>query len=145
MAFLGDLQVGGTSIQTIGVISDFGGIFSDGPLRGDNVIYPGVAGETHMPKVRGAYDFSVPLTLRTAVGSTAPLRANVLAAVASLSTLLNSSGAPLSLTRLRPAVAGGTTSQTCTGEYVNGLDLELVGFTAGRVVIVLRNLSGVWT
>lgn len=145
MAFLGDLLVGATSIQTIGTIADFGGIFSEGPLRGENVVYPGVAGETHMPKVPGAYDFTVPLLLRTAVGSSAPLRANVLAAVASLRSLLDSSAAPLTLTRLRPATGGGTTSQTCTAEYVAGLELELVGFTAGRVAIVLRNLSGVWT
>lgn len=145
MAFLGDLLVGGTSIQTLGTIADFSGVFSEGPLRGENVTYPGVAGETHMPKVRDAFDFTVPLILRTAVGSTAPLRSNILATVASLRTMLDSSSAPLALTRLRPATGGGTTSQTCSGDYVEGLELELIGFTAARVAIVLRNLSGVWT
>lgn len=144
MAFLGDLLVGGTSIQTLGTIADFGGIFSDGPLRGSNLTIPGLAGDVYQPKVRGAYDFTVPLILRSPVGSTNATRADVLATVTSLRTLLDSSAAALALTRVRPS--GVTTvNQTCSGDYVAGLEVELVGFTAARVAIVLRNLSGVWT
>lgn len=144
-AFNGDLLVGATSLQTYGTIVDFDGIFSEGPLRGANLTIPGLAGEVYVPKVRGAYDFTVPMVLRTPVGATSPDRADILAAVTSLRALLDSSTAALTLNRRRPAVGGTYTTQTCQGSYESGLEVALVGFTAARVAIVLRNLSGVWT
>lgn len=134
-----DLLIGGTSLKSLGYIADFAGIFSDGPLRGENVVYPGVAGATHMPKVRSAYVFPVPMVI---LGSWAQVNT----ALDSLRTLLNSASSPLAMTRVREVVGGGGTStQTASGDYLDGLEPGLVGMSAGRVVINLVNLSGVWS
>lgn len=128
-----------TSVEAYGKVADFSGVFSEGPLRGSSLIIPGAAGEVHVPKVRAAYDFTVPMVLRSSVGGTG--RAEVFASIESLRALLNSAAAPLSLSRAQ----AGRATQRCTAEYVAGLELELVGFTAARAAIVLRNLSGIWT
>lgn len=134
-----DLLIGGTSLKTLAQIASFDGIFSDGPLRGDNVIYPGVAGATHMPKVRGSYVFTVPLVI---LGNWATVNSTI----DSLRTLLDSSAAPLAMTRVREVVGGGGTStQTASGDFLDGLEPGLVGMGAGRVVLNIVNLSGVWT
>lgn len=132
-----DLLIGGTSLKTIGYIASFEGIFSDGPLRGSNVTYPGVAGDTHMPKVHGAYVFSVPMVL---VGTWGQINSKIDA----LRTLLNSASAPLAMTRVRE-LSVGTSTQTASGDFLDGLEPGLVGMDAGRVVLNIVNLSGVWT
>jgi hypothetical protein len=125
------------SLKTLGHIVSFDGIFSDGPLRGENVVYPGVAGATHMPKVRGAYVFTVPMVILGDWG-------DVNAALNSLRTLLDSSAAPLAMTRHR-TVGAGTSVQTAAGDYLDGLEPNLIGMSAGRVAINLVNLDGAWT
>jgi hypothetical protein len=132
-----DLLIGGTSLKTIGQITSFDGIFADGPLRGSNVTYPGVAGDTHVPKVRGAYVFQVPMVL---VGTWGDINSKLDA----LRALLDSSSAPLSMTRHRSLTAG-TSVQTASGDYLDGLEPGLVGLEAGRVVLSIVNLSGGWT
>lgn len=134
-----DLLIAGTSVKTLAKITSFEGIFSDGPLRGSNVTYPGVAGAVHMPKVRDAFVFSVPLVI---LGSWATVNTTL----DSLRALLNSATSPLAMTRVREVVGGGGTStQTASGDYLDGLEPGLVGMDAGRVVVNLVNLSGAWT
>ena len=125
------------SLKTLGHIVSFDGIFSDGPLRGENVVYPGVAGATHMPKVRAAYVFTVPMVILGDWG-------DVNAAIDSLRALLDSSAAPLAMTRHR-TVGAGTSVQTAAGDYLDGLEPNLIGMSAGRVAINLVNLDGEWT
>lgn len=127
----------GTSLKTLGRIVSFDGIFSDGPLRGSNITIPGAAGDVHMPKVRAAYVFTVPMVI---LGSWAEVNANL----DSLRTLLDSSRVPLTMTRTR-ATSDGTNVQTAQGDYLDGLEPQMVGMGAGRVAINLVNLSGVWT
>jgi len=131
-----DLLIGGTSIKTIGYIADFAGIFADGPLRGSNLTYPGVAGDTYLPKVKGAYVFTVPLVV---VGPWAAVNT----ALAALRALLNSSTTALAMTRHR-SLTGGTSVQTAAGDYLSGLEPALVGWDAGRIAIDLINLNGQW-
>lgn len=133
-----DLLIGGTSLKTIGHIASFDGIFSDGPLRGSNVTIPGRAGDVHVPKVRAAYVFAVPMVL---LGDWGDINSKIDA----LRTLLDSSTAPLVMTRKRSLTGAGTSEQTASGDYVDGLEPGLVGMSAGRVLINLTNLDGGWT
>jgi hypothetical protein len=132
-----DLLIGGTSLKTYGKITDFSGILASGPLRGENVTYPGLAGDVFVPKVRGAYVFTVPMVL---YGSLATINT----ALDNLRTLLNSSSAALAMTRHRTTGAGNV-SETASGEFVGGLEPGLVGLTAGRISLDIVNLSGAWS
>lgn len=132
-----DLLVNGTSLKAFGDITDLSGILSSPPLRGENVVYPGLAGAVYVPKVRDAYVFSVPMVIRGSL-------ADINDALDGLRALLDSSTAALTLTRHRTTGAGNV-SETASGEYVGGLEVGLVGLSAGRVAIDLLNLDGGWT
>lgn len=132
-----DLLVNGTSLKTLGAITDFSGILSNAPLRGESVTYPGVAGATFTPKVRDAYVFSVPMVLYGGLAA-------VNDALDALRALLDSSTTALTLVRHR-TLGSGTVAETASGEYLGGLEPGMVGMSAGRVAIDLMNLSGGWT
>lgn len=132
-----DLLIGATSLKTYGQIADFSGILSEAPLRGESVVYPGRAGAVFVPKVRSAYVFSVPMVLYGA--TLAAVNTNLIA----LRTLLNSASASFTMTRHRTS-SGGNISESAAGEYLGGLEPQLVGMTAARIVIDLVNLDGGW-
>lgn len=132
-----DLLIGGTSLKDFGEILSFAGVFASAPLRGENVQIPGLAGEVFVPKVRGAYVFTVPLVI---VGDWATVNERL----DGLRTLLDTSSAPLTMTRHR-SVGAGTSVQTAAGDYLGGLEPELIGMSAGRIALDLVNLDGGWT
>lgn len=133
-----DLIVNGTALSSIGGIASFDGIEADGPLRGENITYPGVAGDTWVPKVRGAYVFTVPLVLL----GTSP--ADFQDRLDDLRALCDSSAAPLALERRRTTGAGDI-SETADGDYLSGLQPTHVNLRIGRVALDLVNLSGGWS
>ena len=133
-----DLLVNGTSLLTFGEIEDFSGVATTPPLRGSNLVIPGVAGEQHVDKVRDAYNFMVPLAI---VGTDHGDRID---RILDLEALLNSATTALTLTR-RLTRGVSQISQTAQGDYVSGLEPAFLGLTAARVPLVLRNLSGGWT
>lgn len=132
-----DLLIGGTSLKTYGKISDFSGILAEAPLRGESVVYPGRAGAVFVPKVRSAYVFSVPMVL---YGTSL---AAVNDSLISLRTLLNSASASFTMMRHRTS-GGGNISESAAGEYLGGLEAQIVGMTAARIVLDLVNLDGGW-
>lgn len=133
-----DLLINGTALSTFGAIADFTGIKADAPLRGANVTIPGLAGDVHVPKVRSAYVFTVPLAV---YGTT---RGDLNDNLAALRTLLDSSVTPLAMER-RLILGGINVSQTADGDYINGLQPEILHFRNGLVVLEIANLSGGWT
>lgn len=133
-----DLSIGGTLLSSFGGIASFDGIFADAPLRGENLTYPGVAGDTHTTKVRGAYVFTVPLVL---IGAT---QADFQDRLDDLRALCDSSAAPLELVRRRTTGAGDI-EESALGDYASGLEPGMVNMQIGRVALDLINLSGGWT
>lgn len=135
-----DLTINGTSLNngTICRVADWAGVFSSAPLRGENLLIPGVAGETHLPKYRGAYVFTVPLVL---VGTS---RADLQDRLDALEALCDSSATALTVARTRPTGLGDVT-ESCSADYVSGLQPELVNLSTGRVALELLNLSAGWT
>lgn len=133
-----DLLVNGTALSSIAGIVSFDGILSNAPLRGENLTYPGVAGDAHVPKVRGAYVFTVPLVL---LGTS---QADFQDRLDDLRALIDSSAAPLTLVRRRTTGAGNI-SETADGDYLGGLEPSSVNLQVGRVALDLVNLSGGWT
>lgn len=137
MAVFDDLLVNGTSLKTFGQIVSYDGIMADAPLRGENVTIPGVAGQIHVPKVRDAYVFTVPMVLLGGL-------AVVGEALQDLRDLCDSSTAALTLTRKLTRTSGNVT-QTCSADYLGGLEPQMTGMQFGRVAIDFVNLDGGWT
>lgn len=135
-----DFTVNGTSLNsgTICRVARWEGILSNPPLRGANDRIPGVAGATWRPKVRDAYVFSVPIVL---LGSS---RADLQDRRDDLLALLDSSSAALTLERTRPTGLGDVV-ESCDGDFLDGLELEMVNLSTGRAVLNFENLSGSWT
>lgn len=133
-----DLLINGTALSDLGVINDFSGIAADAPLRGENLTYPNVGGDVHVPKVRSAYVFSVPFTL---LGDT---RAAYNDLVTDLRALLDSSTAPLALER-RLTTGAGEIAETADGDYLSGLEPTLINWQTGRLALDIINLSAGWT
>lgn len=137
-----DLLVNGTALSTIGAIVSFDGIRAEAPLRGSNITIPGVAGDHYIPKVRGAYVFTVPMLLTGA--SLAALNDKI----ESLRVLMNSGSSALALVRhYTTAGGGGTVSQSASGDYLSGLEPNIIGWanSNARIALDIVNLSGGWT
>lgn len=134
-----DLMVAGTSLNsgTISRVVSWDGVFSSAPLRGSNLTIPGLAGDIHQPKVRGAFVFTVPLVLLGSSWADMQDRLNT------LRTLLDTSAASKTATRVRPTGAGDV-METCQVDYLSGLEPAMVNLSTGRVALDLVNLSGVW-
>lgn len=135
-----NLTVNGTSLNdgTISRVASWDGVLASAPLRGENIELPGVAGAIHLPKVRGAYVFTVPLLL---MGSS---QADYQDRLDDLRTLLDSSGTALTVARTRPTGAGDVT-ESCSCDYVSGLESVMVNLSNGRVAVDLLNLSAGWS
>lgn len=133
-----DLRINGTALSSFGAIVDFAGIKSTPPLRGGNIVYPGVPGAVWVPKVSSQYVFTVPLSL---YGTD---RGDFNDTLEALRALLDSSTAALDMER-RIILGGVNVSQTADGDYVNGLQPEIFHFRNGLVSLDIANLSGGWT
>lgn len=133
-----DFKINGTSLLTIARVTSWDGVDAAGPLRGSNPTYPGVAGDTWAPKVRGSYVFTIPCVLL----GTSP--ADYQDRLDDLRTLLDSSTASLTLQRIRPT-GGGDVTESATGDYLAGLEPAAVNIVIGRVAIDLVNLDGSWS
>lgn len=137
-----DLLINGTALSTFGGIVSFDGIRAEAPLRGSNITIPGLAGDVFVPKVRSAYVFTVPLLI------SGTSLANLHDKIATLKTLMNSGTTALSLERrYTTAGGGGTVSQTASGDYLGGLEPNIIGWANSNAKIALDivNLSGGWT
>lgn len=151
MSFVETLKVGGTSILTVPSlqVEDWSGLIAAGGFRGDNITYPGVAGEATYTKVRAAYDFTIPLHLGPEDGSgnvaatEALRRAQMLSNYAALQALFTTN--VVSLTRvMSSAVDPFHVDTTCNGEFLGFTITEAIAEDVVRGVLLLRNLDGVW-
>lgn len=132
-----DLTINGTSVTTIARVASWDGVFAGAPLRGDNLQIPGMAGAIHMPKVRDAYVFTVPLLL---LGDS---EGDLQDRLDDLRALCDSSTAALTVARTRPTGAGDVV-ESCQADYLGGLEPAMVNLSIGRLALDLVNLSGGW-
>ena len=134
-----DLTVDGTSLNdgTICRVAAWDGVFASAPLRGSNLVVPGLAGAIHLPKVRDAYVFTVPLVL---LGSS---WGDLQDRLDDLRALVDSSAGALTLVRTRPT-GGADAVETCEADYLSELEPSMVNLSTGRVALDLVNLSGGW-
>jgi hypothetical protein len=127
--------VGATDVETIGCITSFDGIFSEGPYGGDLLEFDWVAGALWVQGPKRTYTFDVPLSL------SGPTYADTQAA---LTTIKTWRGTPLTLTR---KYTSGVTAkvETCSAVLVSELNPTLQLLRFGLVPLLFQNLSGTWT
>ena len=147
------LYVNGTNIAVAGVrfIEELGPLYATSPLRGENLVIPGRAGEVVVPKVIGARTMPLGMVITAADPATGIEAADP--AVSSkqarenyrtLLRLLNPGGTvTLKRTIGYPA---GDESHTCLAEFLSAVDptYDLGSDDFARAVIDFRLLDGVW-
>lgn len=134
-----DVLIDGTSLSTFGAIEDFAEILKCAPLRGSNIVIPGAAGSVHTAKVRGAFVVTVRLALWDV---TAETFGGVVSRLAALRALLDTSAAPVTLTRRFTLVDGTQVAQDAQVDVLEVFAPELVGTTTSRVAVDVEVLSG---
>lgn len=151
MTALVDLLVDGQSIGDYAtIVEDFSGLHASAPLRGSNHVLPLRPGALWVPKVAAAYGFSVGVAVLPVDPDDGTDPTGWDATVAQWATnwrallaLLDSTVAPLTLTRV-VATTAGTAYEQCSAEVVGSIAPTMVGPTASRAVIDFLNLDGGW-
>jgi hypothetical protein len=127
--------VNAVDVETVGCITSFDGIFSEGPISGDLLSFDWVDGALWVQGPRKTYTFDVPLSL---TGPDFP------DTQASLDIIKTWRGTPLTLTR---KYYSGLTlkSETCSAVLVSELNPTFQLLRFGLVPLIFQNLSGKWT
>ena len=132
--------VGATDIETLGCITSWDGILSEGPYAGDLIEFDWTAGAVWQQGERKTYSFSVPLQLAGP---------ELYQSIAALNTLKGWHGTSQTLTRKFPSGMSGNTltytQQTCTAVLVSEINPVVTGGRFILVPLVWQNLSGKWT
>ena len=147
------LYVDGTNVLVAGCrfIEDWSPLYGTSPLRGDNHVIPGRAGEVAVPKVIGARTMPLAFVVTAADPATGVESSDLNTAskqarlnFRTLVRLLNPGGT-ITLKRVIGYPAGDET-HTCTAEFLSALDpaYDLGTDEFARTVVDLRLLDGVW-
>jgi hypothetical protein len=131
------LIIDGTDLATVvSCLQSLDGLYAVGSPRDNNLVIPGVDGETYVPKpyAAGVIGFGVVL----AGSSTAELNDSFRA----LKTLIQP-GKRLSLERHLSYTAGNE-AHVAYGEWASGLDATVSLMRFGRVTFSLKVLNGLW-
>lgn len=147
------LYVNGTDIAVAGVrfIEELGPLYSTSPLRGENLVIPGRAGEVAVPKVIGARTMPLGMVITAADPTTGVEHASAINSsrqarenFRTLMRLLNPGGT-VTLKRLVGYPAGDE-YHTCQAEFLSAVEpsYDLGSDDYARAVIDLRLLDGVW-
>lgn len=133
-----DVLVNGTSLSSFGAVENFSDVLKCAPLRGSNLVIPGVAGSTFLPKVRGSFA----VTVRLALWHTNDDFSGVMTKLRSLRLLVAASDSALTLTR-RFTLSGGTqVEQDAVADFSDMISPELIGTSTARVALDFEVLSG---
>ncbi len=134
------LLINGTDIMTVPglVVTDFSGMHSDGPYRGENLTVPGMPGAVSYAKVRDVYAFDIGVAL------TGDTRQDFLDCLAGLRALMPSNLVTLTR-RLTDSGMFGYYDDNCSAEYVAGTAVTLLNANTGRTTLEFLNLSGGWS
>lgn len=117
-------------------IQSLDGLYNMGTPRGDNIVFPGVDGETWVDKPFAGGTIELGLFL---VGETTAEFNTILR---ELRTIV-SPGQRVTMER-RLSYTGGNETQTCNGEFVGGLAPTLQFMRFGRASLTMKVLDGVW-
>jgi hypothetical protein len=131
------LHIGGTNLGTTAYITSWEGILQSAPYRGDLIELDFVAGAVWQAGPVAAYDFEVPLVMKSQDHNTAVQHALAILALA---------GTQTTVTRVFTSGAS-TVTQTCQGIIKEAIPLEwdLAFRSRVGVTLVITNLSGTWT
>lgn len=147
------LLIDGTDLQSIAgiVVTDLSGLMAPGRRRGDNVTIPGRRGVIAVPKVYEAYEFSVGITVLAddATGATpATVQARRVQMLANLQAVANvlDGAAGDGLLTLTRRISNGVSyvSHTCSAEFVDGLQVDLLNAETGQTELQFINHDGAW-
>lgn len=136
------LLVNSTDLAGLVVMEDLSDIFAAPPSAQEPIAIPGRAGELFVAGVAAAYDMVVPVTIER------DTHAEMRAAMATLTALLDSKTAPLTLTRRSDTLVGGVPGvldESCAGLSRDAWEVTGLGGLGVRIVLTLRNLDGTWT
>ena len=131
------LKIGATDLGLTAHITSWEGILTKGPQRGDLIELDFQPGAVWQAGQAAAYDFDVPLVMKSQDHNTAVKDALAIQALA---------GTQATITRV---FTSGTTTvtQTCTGIIKEAVPLAWdLGFRSRvGMVLTITNLSGTWT
>lgn len=139
----------GTDLATFGVVEDLGGLYSVAPRRGSNYTAPGRDGEMYAPKPKAAYTISIGIALFALDVDGSELAdedAKARAFNQRWLDLIDLVDVGQGVLTRRLHLPGPTLlDEECAAELVDGMQVSLLGATAGRCVLTFRNLDGGWT
>lgn len=148
------LLVDGTDLQSIAgiVVTDLSGLMAPGRRRGENVTIPGRAGVIAVPKVYEAYEFAIGITVLADDGSGVTgatpqaRRVQMLTNLQAVAAVLDGAAGDGLVTLTRRISSGATyVSHTCSGEFVDGLQVDLLNAETGQTELQFVNHDGAWT
>lgn len=131
------LHIGGTNLSTTAHITSWEGILTEGPTRGELIELDFVAGAVWQGTLAGAYQFDVPLVMKSQDVPTAVAHAKAIQALR---------GTVTTVTRVYTTSAG-TVTETCQGIVSDALPLvwDLRQRNKIGLLLTITNLSGGWT
>ena len=132
-----DYLIDTTDVQDHAHITDWSGIYSDGPARGDLVELDGLPGAVWLPGEAGTYSYEVPVTMLSHTHDEA---------LGQLRTLQALKGVQRTFTRTL-LVDGDTVTETHEGVIISAIRVSNDLRVRSKIdaVLIVQNLDGFWS
>lgn len=133
----------GTDVSTLGCITSWDGILSEGPINADIIEQDWRDGATYQQGRPKVYSFDVPLSFYTDV-----LSPELADAITALATIKTWRGPVLNVERRLPKRVGGvitTVREIAEAVLVSDLQVRVQAGRFASTTLIFQNLDGRWT